>query len=78
MKKIRVEQLLLMIFAGLYLLETFFITGMFTNIPLYFITLVLGVIALISASIRKQYKWIAIDILICLLCTGIVSYLVVF
>lgn len=78
MKKIKFEQLLLIISAGIYLLETFFIAGMFTNIILYFITLALGVIALIKSSIGREYKWMAINLLICLLCSGIAYRLMMF
>lgn len=75
MKKIKFEQILLMIVAALYLLESIFIAGMFTNLPLLIATLTVGLIAVIKSLINKQNKWAIIDLLICLVCSGVGTYL---
>lgn len=75
MKKIKFEQILLMIVAALYLLESIFIAGMFTNLPLLIATLAVGLIAVIKSLINKQNKWVIIDLVICLVCFGVATYL---
>ena len=74
-KKVIFEQILLMIFAALYLIESIFLRGLFTNLPLVMATLVIGIIVIIVSLVKKQYKWAFLDLLICLVCFGIAVYL---
>lgn len=75
MKKIPLEQWILIIVAIIYLLESIILAGLFTNILLFGITFVIGVITTIVSIIKKQYKWAIIDVIICLFCSGLVYYL---
>lgn len=74
MKRIPLEQWGLFIFAGLYLLESIFLAGLFTNLLLFTMTLITGIITIIIAIVKKRYQWALIDVFICLLCFGIVYY----
>ena len=75
MKKIPFEQWILIIVAIIYLLESIILAGLFTNILLFGITFVVGVVATVVSIIKKQYKCAIIDVLICLFCSGLVYYL---
>lgn len=75
MKKIPFEQWGLIIVAVIYLLESIILAGLFTNILLFGMTLIIGIVATVVAVFKKRYKWAIIDVLICLLCSGIVYYL---
>ena len=75
MKKIPFEQWILIIVAIIYLLESIILAGLFTNILLFGITFVVGVVATVVSIIKKQYKWAIIDVLICLFCSGLDYYL---
>ncbi len=76
MKEIRTEQLLLLIASVFYILDISFLGGRMADVGSFLVATVLGVIALISAMIQAQYKWMIVDGLICLFCTGIAIYLV--
>lgn len=71
LKKVSVDQILLIVVAICYLLETLFIKGLFTNPILLIATSILGVVAIVISAIKKKYKWALIDLLICILCLGI-------
>ena len=75
MKKIPSEQWALIIVAGLYLLESIFIGGLFSNLLLFGMTLIIGIVAIVIAIVKQRYQWALIDVLICLLCSGFVYYL---
>lgn len=75
MRKIPFEQWALIVFTVIYLLECIFLRGLFTNILLFGIAFVVGVVATIVSIIKKQYKWAIIDAVICLFCSGLVCYL---
>ena len=74
-KKVGFEQILLMIIAGVYLLESYFISGMFTNLPLLIVTLAIGLFAIIKSSIQKQSKWVILDLIVCLICAVVAAFL---
>ena len=71
LKKVSLDQILLIGVAVLYLLETFLIEGLFTNPILLMATLVLGIIGIVVSAVKKKYKWILVDLIICILCLGI-------
>ena len=75
MKKIPFEQWALIIVAGLYLLETILIGVLFTNLLLFGMTVIIGIVATVIAISKQRYQWALIDVFICLLCSGIVYYL---
>ena len=75
MKKIPFEQWALIIVAGLYLLESIFLAGLFSNLLLFAMTLITGIVTTVIAIVKQRYQWALIDVFICLLCSGIVYYL---
>ena len=77
MKKIPSEQWALIIVAGLYLLESIIIGGLFSNVLLFGMTLIIGIVTIVRAIVKQHYKWAIIDAFICLLCSGIAYYLYV-
>ena len=77
MKKIPFEQWALIIVAGLYLLETILIGGLFTNLLLFGMTVIIGIVATVIAISKQRYQWALIDVFTCLVCSGIVYYLYV-
>ncbi|MBQ1785561.1 MAG: hypothetical protein II005_02350 [Turicibacter sp.] len=77
MKRIPTEQWALIIVAGLYLLETILIGGLFTNLLLFGMTIIIGIVATVIAISKQRYQWALIDVFTCLVCSGIVYYLYV-
>ena len=75
MKRIPTEQWALIIVTGLYLLESVFLRGLFSNLLLFGMTLMIGVVTIVIAIVKQRYQWVLIDVFICLLCSGIVYYL---
>lgn len=73
---ISISKILLFIVGALYLLESLFIRGMFTNVFLLMAVGIFAVIALIIALVKKELKLAILDILICLTCFGIFNFLV--
>lgn len=71
-KAMKYEQPLLAVISVIYFLETMFVGGLFTNPILLVATLIMGVIATTIATIKKEYKWVIFDLLIFLICFGIV------
>ena len=77
MKKIPFEQWALIIVAGLYLLESILVGGLFTNLLLFGMTLIIGIVATVIAIVKQRYQWALIDVFACLACSGIFYYLYV-
>ena len=75
MRKIPFEQWALIIVAVIYLLESIFVRGLFSNILVFGMTLIIGIVVTVVAIFKKRYKWAIIDMVICLLCFGLVCYL---
>ena len=74
MNKIPSEQWALIIMGGLYLLESIFLAGLFSNLLLYGMALMIGIVTTVIAIVKQRYQWALIDVFICLLCSGIVYY----
>ena len=77
MKKIPFEQLALIIVAGLYVLESILLGGLFTNLLLFGMTVIIGIVATVMSIAKHSYKWAIIDVVTCLACSGIFYYLYV-
>ena len=75
MKKVPLTQGIFFIVAILYLLESIILAGLFTNILLLMITLIVGLIAIVISVIKKQWNWAFFDLATCLVCSGIAVYL---
>ena len=75
-KLVEVTQVLLFVMGILYLLESIFIRGMFTNVFILLGVAIFGVIAAIVSLFKKEYKLLVLDIVICVVCFVIFSILI--
>lgn len=75
-KLIKIIHIILFIITGLYLLESIFIRGLFTNPMLACINIILSIITLIIAIIKKENKLAIIDLSILLGTLAIFIYLI--
>ncbi|CAI3680427.1 conserved membrane hypothetical protein [Clostridium neonatale] len=58
---IKIIHVILFIIAGMYILESIFIRGLFSNVILACINIILIIDIFIIAFIKKEYKLIIID-----------------
>lgn len=75
-KLIKIMHIILFIITGLYLLESVFIRGLFTNPMLACINIILSIITLIIAIIKKENKLAIIDLSILLVTLAIFIYMI--
>ncbi|MBS4804247.1 MAG: hypothetical protein KIC47_12370 [Clostridium sp.] len=75
-KLIKIIHIILLITTGLYLLESIFLAGLFTNPILACINIILSIISLIIAIIKKERKLAIIDLSILLGTLAIFIYLI--
>ena len=74
-KVIKIIQIVLLIITLLYILETMFIRGMFTNIMLGCINIILAFIAAVISLVKKEFKLLITDLVIFISIFLIVVYL---
>lgn len=75
-KLIKIIHIILFIVTGLYLLESIFLAGLFTNPILACINIIISIISLIIALIKKESKLVIIDLSILLGTLAIFIYLI--
>ncbi len=75
-KLIKIMHSILFIITGLYLLESIFIKGLFTNPILVCINIIVCIITLVIAIIKKENKLAIIDLTILLGTSAIFIYLI--
>lgn len=75
-KLIELTQVSLFLMVTLYLLESIFIRGMFSNIFILFGVGICGVITILVSLFKKEYKLIILDFVICLVCFIIFNILI--
>ena len=75
-KWIKIIQVILFITTAMYILESIFIRGLFTNVYLALINMGLSIITLIISAIKKEYKLVIIDFIILIVTAGIFTYLI--
>lgn len=75
-KLIKIVHIILFIITGLYLVESIFLRGLFTNPLLGLINIILSIISLIIALIKKENKLAIIDLSILLGTLAIFIYLI--
>ncbi|VYU32492.1 hypothetical protein [Clostridium tertium] len=75
-KLTKITHIILFITTGLYLLESIFLAGLFTNPILACINIILSIISLIIAVIKKESKLAIIDLSILLGTLAIFIYLI--
>lgn len=75
-KLIKLSQYIFIIFVVLYLIESLFIRGLFTNFYLFFSTIILGCISTIIALFKKAYLFVGIDVALIMACSIIFIFLI--
>ena len=72
---IKITQIILFITTALYLLESIFLAGLFTNIILAALNLLVSAICIIISLIKKEYKLTIIDLVLAIITIVIFMYL---
>ena len=71
---IKITQIILFITTALYLLESIFLAGLFTNIILAAINIVVSIIFIIISLIKNEYKLAIIDLVLAAITLAIFIY----
>ena len=71
---IKITQIILFITTALYLLESIFLAGLFTNIILAAIIIVVSIICIIISLIKNEYKLAIIDLVLAAITLAIFIY----
>ena len=71
---IKITQIILFITTALYLLESIFLAGLFTNIILAAINIVVSIICIIISLIKNEYKLAIIDLVLAAITLAIFIY----
>ncbi len=72
---IKISQIILFITTILYILESIFLSGLFTNVMLATLNLIVGVICIIISLLKKEYKLTIIDLVLTAITMAIFMYL---
>ena len=72
---IKISQIILFITTILYILESIFLSGLFTNIMLATLNLIVGIICIIISLVKKEYKITIIDLVLTAITMAIFMYL---
>ena len=72
---IKISQIILSITTALYILESIFLAGLFTNIMLATLNLLVSIICIIISLVKKEYKLTIIDLLLAAITIAIFMYL---
>lgn len=72
---IKISQFFLFITTILYILESIFLSGLFTNIMLAFINFIVSAICIIISIVKKEYKLTIIDLFLASITISIFIYL---
>lgn len=75
-KFIKIVHIILFIITALYLLESIFIRGLFSNVMLACVNIALSIFTIIVSLIKKDYKLAVIDLIIFILVSSIFIYLI--
>lgn len=73
---IKITHIIVFIVTAMYILESIFIRGLFTNVYLALINMGLSIITLIISAIKKEYKLLIIDFIILIGTVSIFTYLI--
>ncbi len=65
-KLTKITHIILFIITGLYILESIFLRGLFTNPAIALINIIIGIITLLIAIIKKEKRLMIIDLAILL------------
>ena len=72
---IKIMHIILFIVTGLYLIESLFLRGLFTNTLIAIINIILGIISIIISIVKKEKILAIIDLAIIIVVSGIFIYL---
>ena len=72
---IKIMHIILFIVTGLYLIESLFLRGLFTNTLIAIINIILGSITIIISIVKKEKILAIIDLAIIIVVSGIFIYL---
>ena len=72
---IKITQIILFITTILYILESIFVAGLFTNVMLAVLNLIISAICILISIIKKEYKLTIIDLILAIITLTIFMYL---
>ena len=72
---IKIMHIILFVVTGLYLIESLFLRGLFTNTLIAIINIILGIITIIISIVKKEKILAIIDLAIIIVVSGIFIYL---
>lgn len=72
---IKITQIILFITTALYLLESLLLAGLFTNVILAAVNLIVSVICIVISIIKKEYKLTIIDFFLAIITIAIFMYI---
>ena len=72
---IKIMHIILFIVTGLYLIESLFLRGLFTNTLIAIINIILGIITIKISIVKKEKILAIIDLAIIIVVSGIFIYL---
>ena len=74
-KLVKIMHIILFVITALYLLESIFLRGLFTNPLLALVNIIVAIIAMVIAFIKKEKKLAIIDLSILIVVSAILTYL---
>ena len=74
-KLVKIMHIILFVITALYLLESIFLRGLFTNPLIALVNIIVAIIAMVIAFIKKEKKLAIIDLSILILVSAILTYL---
>ena len=74
-KLVKIMHINLFVITALYLLESIFLRGLFTNPLIALVNIIVAIIAMVIAFIKKEKKLAIIDLSILIVVSAILTYL---
>ena len=74
-KLVKIMHIILFVITALYLLESIFLRGLFTNPLIALVNIIVAIIAMVIAFIKKEKKLAIIDLSILIVVSAILTYL---
>ena len=74
-KLVKIMHIILFVITALYLLESIFLRGLFTNPLIALVNIIVAIISMVIAFIKKEKKLAIIDLSILIVVSAILTYL---
>ena len=74
-KLVKIMHIILFVITALYLLESIFLRGLFTNPLIALVNIIVAIIAMVIAFIKKEKNLAIIDLSILIVVSAILTYL---